>query len=225
MASMRRSYRSKRFLSILDKVREQMPHAAVTTDIIVGFPGETEEDFHETLRVVEAARFSSAFTFQYSPRPGTPAAEMDDQIPKEVVQERFERLIALQDRITAEENAAQVGTVQEVLVTADSGAKNQQTGRLSGRAKDHRLVHFSVPEGGQQPRPGDFVTVPITEAGSFHLLSDPEAGDYQLRRSRAGEAWDRWQADSCGVGTTQVSGSKPGAVSLGMPSLRTAGGA
>ena len=103
---------------------------------------------------------------------------------------------------------------------ADTGAKNRETGRLSGRAADNRLVHFSVPEGTEAPRPGDFVTVPITESRGFHLLSDPAAGDYQLRRSQAGEAWDRWQADSCGVGTTQISGSAPGAVSLGMPSLR-----
>ena len=221
LKDMRRSYRARKFLGILEKVRESIPHAAVTTDIIVGFPGETEEDFEETMRVVEASRFSSAFTFQYSPRPGTPAATMEGQLPKEVVQRRFERLIALQDRITAEENQKQVGTHQELLVTADSGAKGSETGRLTGRAPDNRLVHFSVPAGSPQPRPGDFVTVPITEAGSYHLLADPASGgDYALRSSRSGDAWDRWQADSCGVGTTQVGGGKPGSVSLGMPSLR-----
>ncbi|WP_010524808.1 tRNA (N6-isopentenyl adenosine(37)-C2)-methylthiotransferase MiaB [Nesterenkonia sp. F] len=223
LKAMRRSYRSKKFLRILEKVRERMPHASVTTDIIVGFPGETEEDFADTLRVVEASRFSSAFTFQYSPRPGTPAAEMEDQVPKDVVQERFDRLIALQNRITAEENAAQVGTVQELLVTAHSGAKGAETGRLTGRAPDHRLVHFSVPDGAEDPRPGDFVTVPITDAGSHHLLSDPRAEQYTLRSSRAGDAWDRAQADSCGVGTTQVAGSQPGQVSLGMPTMRMGG--
>ncbi|GFZ84410.1 tRNA (N6-isopentenyl adenosine(37)-C2)-methylthiotransferase MiaB [Nesterenkonia alkaliphila] len=220
LKAMRRSYRGKKFLGILDKVRERMPHAAVTTDIIVGFPGETEEDFEDTMRVVEASRFASAFTFQYSKRPGTPAAEMAEQIPKEVVQARFERLTALQDRITAEENAAQVGTFQELLVTADSGSKGAKTGRLSGRAPDNRLVHFSVPAGAETPRPGDFVTVPITEAGSFHLLSDPSVEQFSLRRSRAGDAWDRWQADSCGVGITQVGGNKPSTVSLGLPTLR-----
>ena len=219
LKAMRRSYRAKRFLRILDTVRERIPHAAVTTDIIVGFPGETEEDFEDTMRVVEASRFSSAYTFQYSPRPGTPAAELDDQIPKEIVQRRYQRLTDLQDQIAVEENAKQVGTVQEILVTADSGTKNQQTGRLSGRAKDNRLVHFSVPHGAQTPRPGDFVTVPITQAGGFHLLSDPTAADYHLRRSRAGDAWDRWQADSCGVGTTQTPETGSGTVSLGMPSL------
>ncbi|HCT15323.1 MAG TPA: tRNA (N6-isopentenyl adenosine(37)-C2)-methylthiotransferase MiaB, partial [Corynebacterium nuruki] len=109
LKDMRRSYRSKKFLGILDKVRAKLPDAAITTDIIVGFPGETEEDFQDTLRVVEQARFTSAFTFQYSPRPGTPAADLADQVPKAVVQDRYERLLALQERISAEENAKLVG--------------------------------------------------------------------------------------------------------------------
>src|SRR6187431_306107 len=99
LKAMRRSYRSEKFLGILDRVRAQLPHAAITTDIIVGFPGETDADFDETLRVVEQARFASAYTFQYSIRPGTPAADYDDQIPKAVVQERYERLADLQERI------------------------------------------------------------------------------------------------------------------------------
>nr|WP_269439245.1 tRNA (N6-isopentenyl adenosine(37)-C2)-methylthiotransferase MiaB [Arthrobacter sp. zg-Y820] len=219
LKDMRRSYRSKKFLGILDSVRERMPHAAISTDIIVGFPGETEEDFAATLDVVERSRFATAFTFQYSKRPGTPAAELPDQLPKEVVQERFERLTALQDRIAAEENAKQVGTTVEVMVTAGSGRKSDETGRLSGRSRDQRLVHFSVPEGSPVPRPGDLVTVPITSAASFHLVSDPaSAADYALRRSRAGDAWDRSQADSCGVPAPGTAGGKPG-VSLGMPTL------
>src|SRR3954469_15514662 len=116
LKAMRRSYRSEKFLGILDRVRARIPDAAISTDIIVGFPGETEEDFQETLRVVEAARFASAFTFQYSRRPGTPAADLPDQLPKHVVQERYVRLTALQDRIALEENAAQVGRTVEVLV-------------------------------------------------------------------------------------------------------------
>ena len=94
---MRRCYRQERYLAIIDEVRARIPDAAITTDIIVGFPGETEADFQATLDVVRAARFAGAFTFQYSPRPGTPAADMDDQVPKAVVQERYERLVALQD--------------------------------------------------------------------------------------------------------------------------------
>jgi tRNA-2-methylthio-N6-dimethylallyladenosine synthase len=218
LKDMRRSYRSKKFLGILDKVRERIPHAAISTDIIVGFPGETEEDFQATLAVVEQARFASAFTFQYSKRPGTPAAELPDQLPKSVVQERYERLTALQDRIAAEENAKQLGSRVEVMVTAQQGRKAGETHRLSGRARDQRLVHFSVPDGAQAPRPGDLVTVTVTEAAAFHLIADPvSASDYQLRRSRAGDAWDRSQADSCGVPSTP--GSKPAQVSLGMPAL------
>lgn len=147
LRAMRRSYRSEKFLGILDRVRAAMPDAAITTDLIVGFPGETEEDFAETLRVVEASRFASAFTFQYSPRPGTPAATMDGQLPKEVVQERFERLLALQERISTEESAAQVGRTVELLVTEGRGKKDGATHRLSGRAPDNRLVHFALPVG------------------------------------------------------------------------------
>jgi tRNA-2-methylthio-N6-dimethylallyladenosine synthase len=219
LKEMRRSYRSKKFLGILERVRDRMPHAAISTDIIVGFPGETEEDFQDTLRVVEESRFATAFTFQYSPRPGTPAAEYQNQIPKAVVQERFERLTALQDRIAKEENAKQLGTTVEVLVADNSGRKAEATGRLTGRSRDQRLVHFSVPEGAAVPRPGDVVTVPITEVGSFHLVSDPSAEQYALRATRAGDAWDRAQADSCGVPTPGASKSTKG-VSLGMPTLR-----
>nr|WP_307836410.1 tRNA (N6-isopentenyl adenosine(37)-C2)-methylthiotransferase MiaB [Arthrobacter tumbae] len=219
LKAMRRSYRSEKFLGILDRVRSRMPHASISTDIIVGFPGETEEDFQETLRVVEQARFATAFTFQYSKRPGTPAADLPDQLPKAVVQERYERLTALQDRICREENAAQVGRQVEVLVTAHQGRKDHETHRLSGRARDQRLVHFSVPEGADTPRPGDLVTVTITGAAAFHLVADPSASDYHLRRSRAGDAWDRSQAESCGVPAPGATGAAGKGVALGMPSL------
>jgi tRNA-2-methylthio-N6-dimethylallyladenosine synthase len=223
LKDMKRSYRSTKFLGILDKVRERIPHAAISTDIIVGFPGETEEDFQATLDVVEKSRFATAFTFQYSKRPGTPAADLPEQLPKAVVQERFERLTALQDRIAAEENARQLGRRVEVMVTAQSGRKAEETHRLSGRSQDQRLVHFSVPEGAEKPRPGDLVTVTITEAAAFHLVADPAStADYTLRRSRAGDAWDRSQADSCGAPApgsgSGASGGKSG-VSLGMPAL------
>ncbi|PYI37454.1 tRNA (N6-isopentenyl adenosine(37)-C2)-methylthiotransferase MiaB [Arthrobacter psychrolactophilus] len=220
LKDMRRSYRSSKFLGILDKVREILPQAAISTDIIVGFPGESEEDFQATLDVVEKSRFATAFTYQYSKRPGTPAADLPDQLPKEVVQERFLRLTALQDRIAAEENAKQIGREVEVLVTATAGRKAAQTNRLSGRAKDQRLVHFSVPEGAETPRPGDLVTVTITEAAAFYLVADPASvADYSLRRSRAGDAWDLAQAESCGVPTGGTSDGVKPKVSLGMPSL------
>jgi tRNA-2-methylthio-N6-dimethylallyladenosine synthase len=219
LKAMRRSYRSERFLGILDRVRAKIPNAAISTDIIVGFPGETEEDFADTLRVVEQARFASAFTFQYSIRPGTPAATMDDQLPKQVVQERYERLVALQERITAEENAAQVGRSVEVLVAKGEGRKDDATRRLSGRAEDSRLVHFSVPEGSAVPRPGDVVTVEITRAAPHFLIADDDA-PLRIRRTRAGDAWDRAEAESCGVPTPAAPGDGPRPVSLGLPTLR-----
>jgi tRNA-2-methylthio-N6-dimethylallyladenosine synthase len=219
LKAMRRSYRSERFLGILDRVRAKIPHAAISTDIIVGFPGETEQDFEDTLRVVEQARFASAFTFQYSIRPGTPAATMDDQLPKQVVQQRYERLVALQERITAEENAAQVGRRIEVLVATGEGKKDDTTHRLSGRAEDSRLVHFAVPEGSVVPRPGDVVTVEVTRSAPHFLIAD-NAGPLSIRRTRAGDAWDRAQAESCGVPTPAAPADGPRAVSLGLPTLR-----
>jgi tRNA-2-methylthio-N6-dimethylallyladenosine synthase len=181
---MRRSYRSDRFLGIVDRVRSALPDAAITTDIIVGFPGETEADFAATLEVVRAARFASAFTFQYSKRPGTPAAEMDQQVPREVVAERYERLIALQDEISWDENRAQVGRKVEILVATGEGRKDAGTGRLSGRARDGRLVHFrSGPEG--TPRPGDVVVSTVTRAAPHHLLADEPPVAW--RRTSAGD--------------------------------------
>jgi tRNA-2-methylthio-N6-dimethylallyladenosine synthase len=228
LKAMRRSYRSEKFLGILDRVRAKIPNAAISTDIIVGFPGETEADFQDTLRVVEAARFASAFTFQYSIRPGTPAATMDEQIPKEIVQERYERLIALQDRIAWEENQRLIGRPVEVLVSTGEGKKQAETHRLTGRAEDSRLVHFEVPEGSELPRPGDVVSVTVTQAAPFHLIADSVDGaPLRVRRTRAGDAWDRQQADSCGVpattgapGAPGTAASAAGRVSLGLPSLR-----
>jgi tRNA-2-methylthio-N6-dimethylallyladenosine synthase len=223
LKAMRRSYRSERFLGILDRVRERMPDAAISTDIIVGFPGETEEDFQETLRVVEQARFASAFTFQYSIREGTPAATMADQVPKAVVQERYERLLALQDRIALEENQKQLGREVNVLVATGEGKKDAETHRLTGRAEDNRLVHFELPSGSPTPRPGDIVTVRITHAAPFHLLADaPDQAPLRIRRTRAGDAWDRAQAASCGVPAPAGDAGAPRAVSLGLPVLRRA---
>ena len=213
LRAMRRSYRSSRFLRILDQVRERIPHAAITTDIIVGFPGETEDDFQATLDVVEASRFSQAFTFQYSIRPGTPAATMPDQVPKEVVQERFERLTALQDRIAHEENRALIGTRQRVLV---SSAPDPQHGRFSGRAEDNRLVHVGLGERTDAPRPGDVVTVTIDDAKPYFLLSD---SGFVTRATRAGDAHDAALAESCGP-SAGAAGAGGAATSLGMPTLR-----
>ncbi|MFS0714438.1 tRNA (N6-isopentenyl adenosine(37)-C2)-methylthiotransferase MiaB [Microbacterium sp. 2P01SA-2] len=221
LKAMRRSYRSSKFLGILDRVRERIPHAAISTDIIVGFPGETDADFEDTLRVVEQARFASAFTFQYSIREGTPAATMPDQVPKAVVQERYERLVALQDRIALEENQKQVGREVRVLVSSAEGKKAAETHRLTGRAEDNRLVHFELPDGSETPRPGDVVTVTVTHAAPFHLLADSTDGSpLRIRRTRAGDAWDRSLAESCGVPSPASTDAGPRSVSLGLPSLR-----
>jgi tRNA-2-methylthio-N6-dimethylallyladenosine synthase len=205
LRAMRRSYRQERYLGIIDRVRAAIPDAAITTDIIVGFPGETEADFEQTLHVVREARFSGAFTFQYSKRPGTPAATMDGQVPKQVVQERYERLVALQEEISWEENSKQLGRTLEVLVAEGEGRKDQATRRLSGRAPDNRLVHFSP--GAEVPRPGDLATVRVTYAAPHHLVADGAAS--AVRRTRAGDAWAARQGQA----------AAPRAVSLGMPAV------
>ncbi len=188
LKAMRRSYRSSRFLGILDRVRAAIPHAAITTDIIVGFPGETEADFQATLDVVRASRFAAAFTFQYSIRPGTPAATMPDQVPREVVQERYERLIEVVGESAWAENSRLVGQRVEVLFADGEGRKDAATHRMSGRARDNRLVHVSVPsEPDLRPRPGDIGEVEVTYAAPHHLNAD--AGLLALRRTRGGDAW------------------------------------
>lgn len=190
LKAMRRSYRQSKFLGIIDKVREVMPHAAITTDIIVGFPGETEEDFEQTLEVMRRAKFANAYTFQYSKRPGTPAADMEDQIPKAVVQERYLRLIALQEEIVLESNRELIGTEVELLVATGEGRKNAATHRKSGRARDGRLVHFRAEDHQIAAiRPGDVVTTTITAAAPYHLIAD--TGVVSHRRTTAGDAYER----------------------------------
>ncbi|MFI5907355.1 tRNA (N6-isopentenyl adenosine(37)-C2)-methylthiotransferase MiaB [Dactylosporangium sp. NPDC051541] len=204
LRSMRRSYRAEKYLGIIDKVRAAMPDAAITTDIIVGFPGETEADFAATLDVVRAARYASAFTFQYSKRPGTPAASMESQVPKAVVQERYDRLISVLEEISWAENKRLVGSTLEVLVAVGEGRKDNATGRLSGRARDGRLVHFAAdPAAGI--RPGDIVHTTVTYAAPHHLNSDSPLVSH--RRTRAGDAWEAGRV-------TRTPG-----VSLGMPSI------
>ncbi|HLL08505.1 MAG TPA: tRNA (N6-isopentenyl adenosine(37)-C2)-methylthiotransferase MiaB [Nocardioidaceae bacterium] len=190
LKAMRRSYRQARYLDIIARVRAAMPTAAITTDIIVGFPGETEDDFDQTLAVVEAARFAGAYTFQYSPRPGTPAATMERQVPKVVVQERYERLTELVERISLEENQRRVGERVEVLVSSVEGRSVDgrtvdgrtvpAAPRLTGRGPDNRLVHFRCAR--RDVRPGDLVTVQVTYAAPHHLIADGEP--LAIRRSR-----------------------------------------
>jgi tRNA-2-methylthio-N6-dimethylallyladenosine synthase len=199
LRAMRRSYRAEKYLGIIERVRSAMPHAAITTDIIVGFPGETEDDFAATLDVVRQARFSTAFTFQYSKRPGTPAAELDGQLSKAVVQERYERLIELQEQISFEENTAQIGTQVELLVATGEGRKDASTARMSGRARDGRLVHFTPGE--TEPRPGDIVITTVTGAAPHHLIADASLVSH--RRTRAGDA--------------HAAGTRPRTIGLGLP--------
>ena len=215
LKAMKRSYRSDKYLGILERVRKAMPDAAITTDIIVGFPGETEEDFQDTMRVATESAFAMAYTFQYSIRPGTPAAEMENQIPKEIVQERYERLLAHVNDIAWQENKKQVGKNVEVLVANNEGRKDEQTRRLSGRAKDNRLVHFEIPAGAETPRPGDMVNVTITEAKPYFLLADQPAAGYSLRKTRAGDAFEAMEAAACATDTAPAKG-----VNLGLPTLR-----
>ncbi|WP_255730907.1 tRNA (N6-isopentenyl adenosine(37)-C2)-methylthiotransferase MiaB [Mycobacterium sp. PSTR-4-N] len=198
LRAMRRSYRAERYLGIIDRVRAAIPHAAITTDIIVGFPGETEEDFQATLDVVAAARFASAFTFQYSKRPGTPAAELPDQISKDVVSQRYQRLIELQEKISWEENSAQIGRTVEVLVAAGEGRKDTATARMSGRARDGRLVHFAPGPDAAAIRPGDVVVTTVTGAAPHHLIADASLTSH--RRTRAGDAHESGQRPRTGTG-------------------------
>lgn len=156
------------------------------------------------MHAVREARFANAFTFQYSKRPGTPAADMDGQIPKEVVQERYMRLSALQEQISWDENKKQVGRTLDVMVAEGEGRKDGATRRLSGRAPDNRLVHFTQPE--QAVRPGDVVTVEITYAAPHHLLA--EGTPLAVRSTRAGDAWEK---------RTAAAAAKPAGVMLGLP--------
>ncbi|WP_297564219.1 tRNA (N6-isopentenyl adenosine(37)-C2)-methylthiotransferase MiaB [uncultured Arcanobacterium sp.] len=220
LRAMRRSYRCGKFLRILDNVREYIPQAAITTDIIVGFPGETEADFQATLDVVEQARFSSAFTFIYSPRPGTPAATMEKQIPPEVAQERFQRLLNLQHRISTEENQKLCGSQVEVLVAAGEGKKDAETNRVTGRARDNRLVHVALPADlPERPRPGDIVEVEVTHGAPSHLVADSAltGGLFRLRRTHAGDIWEENERRKAQL-IAEI--NNPQVVSLGIPQIR-----
>jgi tRNA-2-methylthio-N6-dimethylallyladenosine synthase len=218
LRAMRRSYRQERYLGILEQVRAAIPDAAITTDIIVGFPGETERDFAGTLDAVRAARFAGAFTFQYSQRPGTPAAAMPGQVPPDVVAERYGRLTALVAEIAGEENEALVGREVEVLVAEGEGRKDGATHRASGRARDNRLVHFAP--SGTAPRPGDVVTTVVTRAAPHYLIAD--APPLTLRRTRGGDAWQARKDGLAEPGANGLAASGP-PVLLGMPALARPG--
>ena len=195
---MRRSYRSRRFLRLVERTRELLPDAALTTDIIVGFPGETDEDFEDTLRVVEQVGFDQAFTFQFSPRPGTPAAAMTDEfVSAEVVKERYQRLERLVRDQSRRAHERLVGTRAQLLVESPS---KTDPARWSGRTRGNHLVHLPAPEltPGEPPAfaPGDLVTVTVQEAATNYVLAGPAeavehtaAGRETARALACGEGW------------------------------------
>jgi len=166
LAAMHRGYTSTRYMERLAAARAAIDDLAVTTDIIVGFPGETEDDFECTLEVAAEAAFDSAYTFIYSPRPGTEAAEhVDAFVPAEVVAERFERLRIVTERAGLARHDARVGRVEEVLV---EGPSRKDPAVTSGRTRQSKLVHFaSAPI-----RPGTYAEVVVTGAAPHHLRGD-----------------------------------------------------
>ena len=202
LQAMRRSYRTDRYLGIIDRVRSAMPHASITTDIIVGFPGETESDFQATMDLCTEARFAAAYTYQYSKRPGTPAASMPDQVSPEVVGERYTRLHNHQQGISLSVNQEAVGKNFKVLVGDYEGRRDEAQARMTGRSEDFRLVHFS---NSIDARPGDEVEVSITEASAHYLIGTPGS----VRATRGGDAH-----------AARIAEKKSSATLLGMPTLK-----
>lgn len=203
LASMRRSYRSDRFLGILERVRKSIPQAMITTDIIVGFPGETEEDFSATLDITSQARFAAAYTYKYSIRPGTPAGEMTNQVPEDVVGERYTRLHEHQQRISLSVNQEAIGSTHQIMVTEVEGRRDAIQSRLTGRSQDFRLVHF---DNSSIARPGDFVDVEITDASAHYLIGRELA----VTPTRGGDAHAKRNEEA----------TKGTGVTLGMPTRK-----
>jgi tRNA-2-methylthio-N6-dimethylallyladenosine synthase len=168
LAAMHRGYTAQRYLDKLAAARSAVPDLAVTTDLIVGFPGETDADFEETLAVVDAAAYDSAYTFVFSPRPGTPAAEMADRyVASDVAQDRMRRLTTLVEHHALARHTARVGRVEEVLV---EGPSKKDPTRATGRTRQHKLVHF--PATGAAARPGTYAAVEITGAAPHWLRGE-----------------------------------------------------
>ena len=199
LQSMRRSYRTDKYLGILERVRAAMPEAMITTDIIVGFPGETEEDFQATLDLTTQAKFAAAYTYKYSIRPGTPAGAMPNQVAEEIVGERYTRLHEHQQKISLAVNQSAIGSVHRALVSEVEGRRDEAQSRMTGKTEDFRLVHFSADT---DARPGDIVDVKITEASAHYLLADA----ISVTRTRGGDAHQARTA--------------PASTTLGMPKVR-----
>jgi len=162
---MNRGYTREKYLLLTDKIKNRIPGASITTDIIVGFPGETEEDFLDTLDLVQTVRFDAAYTFMYSPRRGTPAAEMTNQVPPEIKKERLNRLVEVQNRITLEKNKLLENRVVEVLV---EGRSKNNPGRWSGRTRTNKIVVFEGEE--NEDLTGQIVEIVISCAQTWTLF-------------------------------------------------------
>jgi tRNA-2-methylthio-N6-dimethylallyladenosine synthase len=173
---MNRHYTKRSYLDLIGRIREAVPDLALSTDVIVGFPGETEADFEETLDVMRAGRFDQAFTFIYSPREGTPAARMEGQVPREVSQERFDRLVELVHSSALENSLPLVGTVQPVLI---EGTSKRDDTMLSGRTTANKMVHAPLPAGHTAEQyAGRIVDIVIDHAQTW-FLSGQLAGTEQ----------------------------------------------
>jgi tRNA-2-methylthio-N6-dimethylallyladenosine synthase len=189
LQAMRRSYRVDRYRGIIEKVRSAMPQSTITTDVIVGFPGETEADFQETMDLCKELRFLAAYSFKYSKRPGTPAAEMPDQISEDVVADRYDRLHKRLNEVSLSVNEDVVGKESEVLIT------DIEQGRAQGKSRDFRLVHLDVAE--SETRPGDIARVRVTGAKPHFIFGEK----LEIKRTRGGDAFEvrKLEAENSGV--------------------------
>ena len=165
LKAMNRTYNRERFMSIVEKLRANIPSICLSTDVIVGFPSETEEDFLDTLNILKRARFDMVYAFKYSPREGTPAARMEDKIPTEIKEERIDRLLKLQDEISYANNEKFVG--ESVTVLVDSLSKRKDMNTVNARTYSNKLVHFE----GDESLIGKYINVKIERAGVYELYA------------------------------------------------------
>ncbi|MFM8205375.1 MAG: MiaB/RimO family radical SAM methylthiotransferase, partial [Actinomycetales bacterium] len=198
LQEMRRSYRVDRYRKIIEKVRQAIPESSITTDLIVGFPGETEEDFQRTLDAADEFNFLAVYSFKYSKRPGTPAAQMPDQIPDEVVAERYDRLHQHLNAISLRVNQQVIGKELEVLIS------DIDDGKAQGKSRDFRLVHFALDP--NEARPGDLAEVKISDAKPHFILGEVR----KIVKSRGGDAFSARKAEA----------EKSG-IFLGVPQLKS----
>ena len=187
LQAMRRSYRRDRYLGIIQKVKSAIPNAAITTDIIVGFPGETDHDFEQTIDLVKEVKFSAAYTFQYSKRPGTPAATMANQVSDEVMAARYNQLHKIQQEISKSENEKLIGQNIELLVSSNEGRHDVNENRMNGRSEDFRLTHFD--NSAKLARAGDLVQVKVVEAYANHIVASSPISVKKTKGADAHAAW------------------------------------